>query len=256
MNALDLIRAPNLAVPHGFTTRTGGVSGAPYESLNLGLSSGDNEAPVTENRRRVLAAFGVDKTGVCAFSQVHGARVLIGRPSWFEEEADAAVTDIKGLVLVVSTADCLPVLFYDPVTGAVGAAHCGWRGTVEGIAGKTLVKMATLYGTDPADVQVAFGPSILAANYQVGAEVVAAFLGAGFPEHVATPDGTGRFLLDVAAANRWLLLKDGVQPANVWESGLCTYGDPARFYSHRRDDGRTGRHWAIIQKQRRFDYEQ
>lgn len=243
---MDFVRAPNLAVPHAFTTRTGGVSDAPYESLNLGLSSGDDEAPVAENRCRVLAAFGVAETGVCAFSQVHGARVLEGRPSWFEEEADAAVTDTRGLLLVVSTADCLPVLFHDPLTGAVGAAHCGWRGTVKGIAGKTLGKMTTLYGADPADVRIAFGPSILAANYQVGAEVVAAFRGAGFPEHVATPDGTGRFLLDVAAANRWLLLKDGVQPANVWESGLCTHGDSARFYSHRRDNGKTGRHWAVI----------
>ncbi len=243
---MDFIRAPNLAAPHAFTTRTGGVSGVPYESLNLGLSSGDAEAPVTENRRRVLAAFGVAESGVCALSQVHGARVLTGRPSWFEEAADAAVTDTKGLVLVVSTADCLPVLFHDPLTGAVGAAHCGWRGTVKGIAGKTLGKMVTLYGTNPADVQVAFGPSILAANYQVGAEVVAAFRGAGFPKHVATPDGSGRFLLDVAAANRWLLLQSGVQSVNLWESGLCTYGDPVRFFSHRRDNGKTGRHWAVI----------
>jgi YfiH family protein len=138
------------------------------------------------------------------------------------------------------------VLFHDPITGAVGAAHCGWRGTVEEIAAKTLDKMATLYGCDPAEVRVAFGPSILAANYQVGAEVVAAFRAAGFPKHVYTPDGTGRFLLDVAAANRWLLLQSGVQSANLWESGLCTYGDPVRFFSHRRDNGKTGRHWAVI----------
>lgn len=243
---MDFIRAPNLAVLHGFTTRTGGVSGAAYKSLNLGLSSGDAEAPVAENRRRVLAAFSVDETRVCAFSQVHGARVLTGRPSWFEEEADAAVADTPGLALVVSTADCLPVLFHDPRTGAVGAAHCGWRGTLQGVAVKALQKLSALYGTDPADVQVAFGPSVLAPNYQVGPEVVAAFREAGFPEHVSAPDGTGRFLLDVAAANRWALLEGGVQPANLWESGLCTYSDPERFYSHRRDRGKTGRHWAVI----------
>ncbi len=243
---LEFVRAPNLNVPHGFTTRKGGVSGGVYASLNLGLSSGDAEAPVAQNRRRVLATFGADEAGACAFSQVHGARVLTGRPTWFEEEADAAVSDTPGLVLAVSTADCLPVLFHDPCTGAVAAAHCGWRGTVAGVAANTLQKFITLYGTDPADVQVAFGPGILAPNYQVGPEVVAAFQAAGFPEDVSTPDGTGRFLLDVAAANRWQLLEAGVKPENLWESGLCTYADPERFYSHRRDKGRTGRHWAVV----------
>ena len=243
---LEFVRAPNLNVPHGFTTRTGGVSGGVYASLNLGLSSGDAEAPVAENRRRVLAALGADEAGACAFSQVHGARVLKGRPSWFEEEADAAVSDTPGLVLAVSTADCLPVLFHDPHTGAVGAAHCGWRGTLQGVAANTLQNLTALYGTDPADVQVAFGPGILAPNYQVGPEVVAAFRAAGFPKYVSTPDGSGRALLDVAAANRWQLLEAGIKPENLWESGLCTYADPERFYSHRRDKGRTGRHWAVI----------
>ena len=242
---MELVCAPNITAPHGFTTRSGGVSQGPYESLNLGLSSGDEEGLVAENRRRVLAAFGVDETKVCAFSQVHGNRVLAGGASWFEEEADAAVSDTPGLLLVVSTADCLPVLFHDPVTGAVGAAHCGWRGTVQGTAAATLGKM-TKYGTDPADVQVAFGPAISRTNYQVGPEVVAAFRDAGFPEGIATPDGTGRFLLDVPAANRWQLLQNGVQAENVWESRLCTYAEPERFFSHRRDKGRTGRHWAVI----------
>lgn len=246
---MDLIRAPNLAVPHGFTTRTGGVSGGPYRSLNLGLSSGDNKVLVAENRRRVLGAFGVDEGNVCAFSQVHGSRVLAGEPSWFSEEADAAVSATPGLLLVVSTADCLPVLFHDPVTGAVGAAHCGWRGTVQGAAAATLRRMGELYGSRPGDVKVAFGPAISGANYQVGSEVALAFREAGFPENIALPDGTGRFLLDVPAANRWQLLQNGVCAENLWESRLCTYADPARFYSHRRDAGRTGRHWAVIQKQ-------
>ena len=243
---MEFIRAPTIPVPHGFTTRSGGVSEGPYESLNLGLSSGDDEALVAENRRRVLAVFGVDETNVCAFSQIHGNRVLTGGASWFLEEADAAVSDTPGLALVVSTADCLPVLFHDPVTGAVGAAHCGWRGTVQRTAAATLGKMTELYCTDPADVRVAFGPAISAANYQVGPEVVTAFRSAGFPEGIAMPDGTGRFLLDVSAANRWQLRQKGVQAENLWESGLCTYAEPERFFSHRQSAGRTGRHWAVI----------
>lgn len=224
----------------------GGVSSGPYERLNLGLSSGDAEAPVAENHRRVLASFNVDENSTCAFSQVHGTRVLVGKPSWFREEADAVVSNTPGLALVISTADCLPVLFYDPVTGAVGAAHCGWRGTVQGIAAATVCKLSELYGSYPADLRVAFGPAISKPNYQVGAEVVTKFQEAGFPETVYEPDGGGRFLLDVAAANRWALLELGVRPANLWESGMCTYDDPERFFSHRRDRGRTGRHWAVI----------
>ena len=245
MSALELIRAPHVPVSHGFTARAGGVSVGPYASLNLGLSSGDAEPAVSENRRRVLEAFGVDEGSACAFSQVHGTRVLTGTPSWFEEEADAVVSNTPGLALIISTADCLPVLFYDPVMGAVGAAHCGWRGTVKGIAAATLQKL-TEYGSDPADLRVAFGPAISRPSYQVGAEVVTDFQRAGFPESVYEPDGSGRFLLDVAAANRWSLLRLGVKPEHVWESGLCTTADPERFFSHRRDRGRTGRHWAVI----------
>ena len=243
---MELIRAPHLPVAHGFTTRAGGVSAGPYRGLNLGLSSGDDEAAVAENRRRVLETFGVSEKRVCAFSQVHGTRVLRGAPSWFQEEADAVVSNTRGLALVISTADCLPVLFYDPVTGAVGAAHCGWRGTVKGIASAALHKLTELYGSRPADLRVAFGPAISKATYQVGAEVIAEFQGAGFPESVFEPDGNGRFLLDVAAANRWALLEAGVKSENIWMSGRCTYADPDRFFSHRRDRGRTGRHWAVI----------
>jgi len=246
VNTPEFIQAPNLSVPHGFTTRAGGVSTPPYDSLNLGLSSGDDEAPVAENRRRVLEAFGVMQGEVCAFHQVHSAEVVEARPSWFEREADGMVTNRPGLLLVVSTADCLPVLFHDPVQGVVGAAHCGWRGTVGGIAGEVVRRMVRCYGSSPADLRVAFGPSILGPCYQVGEEVVAAFREAGFPERVATPDDEGRFRLDVAAANRWTLERSGVRPENIWESGLCTHCDPERFFSHRRDRGRTGRHWAVV----------
>lgn len=241
----ELIRAPNIAAPHGFTTRAGGVSGGAYAGLNLGLSSGDDAAAVAENRRRVLEVLGAAQGDVCAFHQVHGDRVLEASPSWFEEEADAAVSDTPGLWLVVSTADCLPVLFHDPRTGAVGAAHCGWRGTVARLAQRTVEALRSRFGCDPADVRVAFGPAIRQPYYQVGPEVARAFLAAGFPEGVFKENGAG-VLLDVPGANRWLLLESGVQEANLWDSGLCTYED-RRFYSHRRDRGRTGRQWWVIQ---------
>ena len=157
------------------------------------------------------------------------------------------VSNTPGLALVISTADCLPVLFYDPVTGAVGAAHCGWRGTVKGIAAATVHRLTELYGSSPADLRVAFGPAISKPNYQVGAEVVAEFEEAGFPASVYEPDGSGRFLLDVAAANRWALLGSSASTPNTsGRAGSAPTRTLNAFFSHRRDRGWTGRHWAVI----------
>ncbi len=242
---LNVLTAPNLDVPHGFTTRTGGVSASPYGSLNLGLSSGDAPQNVAENRRRALAAFGVTQGEVCAFHQVHSAKVIEGVPTWFEQEADASVTADPNLLLVISVADCLPLLFHDPVKEVVGAAHCGWRGTVAGIA-KEVVRRMAAHGSDPRDIRVALGPGISAPRYQVGEEVMGAFADAGFPEHPFQPDDEGRFRLDLAAANVWMLGQAGVLSEHIWTSNWCTYSDEARFYSHRRDAGKTGRHWAVI----------
>ena len=244
--ALDLLTAPNLNVPHGFTTRTGGVSESPYDSLNLGLSSGDAPESVAENRRRVIEAFAVTQGEVCAFHQVHSARVIEGTPTWFEQEADASVTDDPDLLLAISVADCSPLLFHDPIREVVGAAHCGWRGTVGGIAREVVQRMGELYGSSPEDIRVAIGPGISVACYQVGEEVVRAFRDAGFPGGVSYPDDEGRFRLDIAAANLWMLERAGVPGENIWTSSWCTYSDSARFYSHRRDAGKTGRHWAAI----------
>lgn len=240
-----------LPVVHGFTTRAGGVSGGPFASLNLGLSSGDERAQVEENRDLLLAELGFARAQVCAFDQVHGDRVLAGAPSWFEEEADAAVTDDPDTLLVVSVADCLPVLFLDPASGAVGAAHCGWRGTVKGLAARVVGELRARYGARPEELRVAFGPAVAGACYQVGPEVVERFADAGFPAAVAWPDAEpGRYRLDIAAANRWLLAREGVAPGHVHDLGLCTHCEPERFYSYRRDAGRTGRHWAFVSPRR------
>lgn len=246
---LEFLTAPELDTLHAFTTRSGGSSQGVYASLNLGLSSGDAPKKVAENRQRVLHALELDPQRVCAFHQVHGERVLTARPGWFDEEADAALTDEPGLLLVISTADCLPLLYYDPKRKAVGAAHCGWRGSALRLAGKVVHAMRERYGSDPENVRVAIGPGIRPPNYQVGREVVRAFAEAGFPDACYWPDSQddGRFQLDLVLANRVVLEASGVKPEHIWDSGLCTYADPRRFYSHRRDRGATGRHWAVIQ---------
>lgn len=243
----DYLTGP-LPVLHGFTTRAGGGSAAPFNSLNLGLSSGDDRELVEANRDLLIAELGFARSAVLAFNQVHGARVLMAPPAgWFLEEADAATTTDPNTLLVVSFADCLPILFYDPTSGAVAAAHAGWRGTVKRIAQSVVTAMEDRYGTEAGNLQVLFGPSIEGSCYQVGQEVTDEFRATGYPEGVAWPDDEpGKYRLDVKAANRWLLEAAGVQPERITEIAGCTHCDPHHYYSHRRDEQRTGRHWAFI----------
>ena len=238
---------PDFAARHAFTTRVGGVSDGPYSSLNLGLSSGDVPDRVEANRQRMLASFGTRRERVTAFHQVHGDRVLADGPSWFASEADAAVA-LDDTTLVVSIADCFPLLFFDPISGAVGAAHCGWRGTVKGLAARVVRTMTQRFGSDPARLELAIGPGIRGACYQVGPEVVAAFRRAGFPEGVSAPDDEGRHRLDLVAANLHALTTAGVESGNVHDCGVCTHCEPERFFSYRRDGGVTGRHWALVRR--------
>jgi len=242
----DVLNSGILDAEHGFTTRAGGASTGPYASLNLGLSSGDEPTAVERNRDILLSSLGVSRDQVCAFNQVHGSRVLVGRPAWFEEDADAAVSDRPDLLLVVSAADCFPVLFHDPATGAVGAAHCGWRGTAARLVENVVMAMQREYGCQPADIRVAVGAGIRGTCYQVTAEVVAQFADAGFPPDVATPDTDGKYLLDLEAALAVSLGDAGVVPTNVAWLGRCTHCESDVFYSHRRDAGRTGRLWAFV----------
>lgn len=242
---MQLLTAPHLSAPHGFSTRLGGVSEPPFDSLNLGLSTGDEPRRVAENRRRFLAHFGVAQSEVCALSQVHGKTVIEARAGWFKLEADGAVTDQPERLVVVSAADCLAVLVHDPRHNAVGAAHAGWRGTVAKIVVELVGQLGARYGSQPEELRVAIGPGIGRCCYQVGPEVIAQVAAAGISERVYGRDTTG-YHLDLAAANRELLLGLGVPAAQLWTSGYCTHCNPELFFSHRREAGRTGRMWAAI----------
>ena len=231
---------------HGFTTRRGGLSQGAYASLNLGLSSGDERASVEANRDLLLEALGIGRDAVCAFNQVHGKAVLVGSPSWFEHDADGAVSDDPSLLLVVSAADCLPILFFDPASGAVGAAHAGWRGTYQGIAAAVIETMAERFGSDPAAIRVVLGPAILGCCYEVSPALARQFLEAGFPSEVVLPAAVGNPRLDLVAANRFTLRRAGVPDANIESLGRCTSCEPESFFSHRRDRGKTGRMWGFV----------
>ncbi len=245
---VPLLRLEAFPAPHAFTTRAGGVSRGPYASLNLGLSVRDDPAAVHENRRRALYAFGADATRTARLHQVHGTRVVEASEAGPEVRADALTSDDPAWTLAISVADCVPVLLVDPQRGAVAAVHAGWRGAVAGVAEAAVTALADRYGSRPERLWAAIGPHVSGPRYQVGPEVVDAVRDAGYRgDHVRPdPDRTGRFRLSVGGVVREALAAAGVAGERVVDGGWCTVSDAQRFFSHRRDRGRTGRHWALV----------
>lgn len=229
------------------TTRAGGASLPPFDSLNLGTHVGDDPVAVAENRDRLLDA-------LCAIApaeapqwlnQVHGTTVVEAEPdaarrSAWVPDADAVATSRPGLPCVVMTADCLPVFFTDATGSRVAVAHAGWRGLCDGVLEATLATFP-----DPAAVMAWLGPAIGPDAFEVGGEVREAFLQrhAGAAAHFRASPNAGRWLADIYGLARLRLAAAGI--GSVHGGGLCTVSDPGRFFSYRRD-GRTGRLASVI----------
>jgi YfiH family protein len=227
-----------------FTLRVGGVSAAPFDSLNLGAHVGDTGAAVTENRRRVRTQLGLPAEPLW-LEQVHGIEVAdldmaYGRVSATPPTADAAITRRAGNVCVMQVADCMPVLFAARDGRAVAAAHAGWRGLAAGVLEAAVARLAVA----PRGLIAWLGPAIGPAHFEVGGEVRAAFL-AHDPAAAAafSANSRGRWQCDLSALARHRLGAAGVSA--VFGGRWCTYADPARFFSYRRD-GQCGRMAALI----------
>ena len=233
---MELLTSSLLAdVPHGFTTRAGGASAAPFDALNLGDLVGDDPAAVAENWRRLEAATGLRFARV---RQVHGARVIAAAgPSAPRDEADAVVSGLPGVAACVSVADCVPVLLASPEGRAVAAVHAGWRGSEARAAAEGARALARAAGVGTGRLRAVVGPSIGPCCYEVSEDLAARFEAAFGAAVVRRGEGGPR--LDLWAANLAALREAGVE--QVEALGRCTACDPARFYSHRRDGGRTGR---------------
>lgn len=250
---LEYLTAEKIAVPHCFTTRYGGVSQGHLSSLNLGFSRGDDPALVRTNYRILGNALGFDPERAVLSRQVHSDIVLpVGEENWGAgiygppmPDCDGLVTDTPGTTLVVFTADCTPILFWDPVTGAVGAAHAGWRGTVSGIAAKTVEAMQAHYGSRPEDIRAAIGPNIGSCHFETGEDVPRALrdaFGTGVEAFIRPQ--SEKFYVDLKAVNAWVLRRIGVMQIDVSED--CTFCQPERFWSHRVTQGRRGSQGAVI----------
>jgi len=217
------------------TLRGGGASDGAYASLNLASHVGDREACVAENRRRLGAALALPSEPLW-LNQVHGVAVARLADRGASALADAAVAFEPGQVCAVLTADCLPVVLADRGGTRVAVAHAGWRGLAAGVLQSAIAAL----GVPASQLAAWLGPAISQPAFEVGAEVRAAFL-ASSPKYDAgfTENPRGRYQADLYALARLALEQAGV--SSVHGGGWCTFGDPERFFSHRRDGGRTGR---------------
>jgi YfiH family protein len=230
----------------GFTSRLGGVSEPPLGPLNSAFHVGDREADVVENRCRITKLVGFDLEAWTCAEQVHDCQVTIvessdrGAGSKSRETAipntDALVTNHKDIMLTSFYADCVPLFFIDPLQRVVGLAHAGWKGTALQIATKTIDKMSKVYGSKPSNMLAAIGPSIGACCYEVDQQVVNQ-IGAPTP---ARKDN-GRYMLDLKEINRQFMIRAGILPNHIEVTSLCTSCSTDLFFSHRAENGRTGR---------------
>ena len=255
-NSLVWLTSPLLSgVRHGFSTRLGGVSPAPWDSLNLGPGRGDAPENVTENYRRLFACLGADEHRAVLSKQVHqpGVRTVTAadagkgllRPR--DYEADALITSEKDLPLVVFSADCGILLLHDPVTGCAGAIHAGWRGCAAGIVEKTVAELGRAFGARPENLLAAVGPCIGQCCFETDDDVPEAMTAAlGNAAEPYLERRGAKWHVDLAGLNRQWLLRAGLAPEHVDTCGLCTACRRDWFWSHRKMGQARGAQVAVI----------
>jgi len=241
------------SVTAGFTTRNGGSSRPPFNSLNLGFHTGDQQAAVEANRTAVARAFSLPPQLLLTVQQVHGSEILIiDQPNpdlghFLRVECDAVITNQAGLLTGILVADCYPVVLYDPDGPAAGVVHVGWRGAAAGLLGRTVQALGEIFGSRPERLCAAIGPGIGGHGYEVDRPVREAFRrGAGGWEQIARETRLGHWLLDLRHSCQLQLEAAGLQAARIEAVAECTCCHRETFYSYRRDNGRTGRQMGFV----------
>ena len=244
-------------IKEGFSTRAGGVSKGIFSTMNLSFTRGDKREAVEENYRRIAKALDVDYGRFVFSDQTHTTKVLqvtekdAGNGIIREREypdIDGLITNVPGLVLTTFYADCVPLYFVDPVHRAIGLSHSGWRGTVNRMGQVTVERMREAYGTDPADLICAIGPSICQDCYEVSEDVIEQFA-AAFPGHEAElfyRKENGKYQLNLWRANEIVLTEAGVKPEHLAVTDICTCCNPKNLFSHRASHGKRGNLAAFL----------
>ncbi|MEO6062209.1 MAG: peptidoglycan editing factor PgeF [Thermoflexales bacterium] len=251
LNYLSFKTIDAARVHHGVFTRHGGVSEPPYASLNLSRSTGDGAEPVRENRRRMFEALGTTPERSLTSWLVHGNTVrvldetmLAHKPFSDDAHADAMITRSRCLALTLRFADCVPVVFYDPARAAIGIAHAGWLGIENGVLGATVQAMATAFGSRPSDIQAGIGPSIGPDRFEVGEDVAERIQRAAPEPVIVRRHGAPRPFVDLWRAAAAQLRQAGLE--SIETAGVCTATDNLDWFSHRAEQGKTGRFGVAI----------
>lgn len=249
---LEYLTAEGITAAHCFTTRHGGVSTGSQSSLNLAIGRGDSLENVEQNLRILGNALGFDPAKLVMTMQIHSDIVRVvtdadcnGPCHRNYPQCDGLVTNTPGVALLIFTADCTPLLFHDPVTGAVGAAHAGWRGTAKGIGTRVVEAMVRSFGSRPEDIRAAIGPNVGQCHFETDADVPEAMTAAFGDEVKQYIEKKGeKYHLDLKAINALVLRRAGVRHIEI--SDACTMCQPNRFWSHRVTRGDRGSQGAII----------
>lgn len=256
INSLPIWYFENLSkfkeIYHFVSTRKGGFSSYPYQSLNLGFTTGDDPQKILKNRELLAMTLGIPLNNFITAKQIHGGNVTIiskemrGRGAVDYEKAinatDAMVTNIQNNCIMVFSADCVPILFFDPTKRVIGAAHAGWRGTIRLIAQNVVKTLMENFNCDPSDVLVGIGPSIGPCCYEIGPEVIAQIESIFHDKenyvNGISPEGKGYF--NLWEANKAQLLQFGILEKNIEIASMCTYCHADIFFSERHQRGKTG----------------
>lgn len=236
---------------HAVSTRIGGVSKKPFESLNLGLNTGDTHENILSNHKALSRQLNFDLQTLISANQIHGSNIITINSKQKTGEAslpgptfdgfDAIVTDRQDITLIVRVADCVPVILFDPAKKILAVVHAGWKGTKAGISAKAVQEMNNGFGSIASEIIAGIGPSIGPCCFDVRKDVSDLFFNQISNAELFIKKAKNRFFIDLREANRLQLIEQGCRAENIEVSDLCTSCNSHLFFSHRREKGKTGR---------------
>ena len=260
-NGVTYITFPRLsscgAVRCLFSTKLGGVSTGRYGEMNLSFNNGDSRENVLENYKRLCGTEGIELSHLVLSRQTHTSNIKhvteedrgtgIFKPSF--SDVDGLITDRSGVALVTQYADCTPLLFCDPVKKVIASSHAGWRGTVKEIGKLTVEKMTGEFGCEPENIIAAIGPCIGKCCYEVDDPVISEFRKLTYLplDSFIFPKDNGKYMLDLAEANRLIMISSGISPDNIDVTDICTCCNADVLHSHRATAGKRGNLAAVIE---------